>query len=422
MSLTQRIINAVRGVKPPSTGRVFYPRPEDAWRDYPADGLTPSRLATILKRADTGDLDEPMQLFEQMEEKDAHLFSVANTRRLALTGLDWCVVSAGDVREVASKSLADETAGYCRAALAKLDGFDEALQHLSLALGRNLAVVELVWDVVGGRFELVEVVPVPFTRLVFGDAGELRILTQQRPFEGEALPANKFIVHTPHAVSGHPSRGGLLRVTALAFLGKQYALKDWLVFGEVYGMPVRVARYHPSATPSEKRELVEMLRSLGSDAAGIFSKSVDLEIVQANRGTSKPPYEDMAHFFNREMSKAWLGQTLTVDTAGASGTFAVAEVHDRVRQDLREDDLRKEARTIRNQLFRPLVALRFGEEAPVPYFRRRPKPIGNLGEFAGLLSSAVNDLGLRIPADWAHESLGIPQATTSEKTLPGRGE
>jgi phage gp29-like protein len=93
-----------------------------------------------------------------------------------------------------------------------------------------------------------------------------------------------------------------------------------------------------------------------------------------------------------------------------------------VRQDLREDDLRKEARTIRNQLLRPLVALRFGVDAPVPYFRRRPKPIGGLSEFASLLSSAVNDLGLRVPAEWAHESLGIPRATVSEPAVRGRGE
>ena len=42
---------------------------------------------SILRAADTGAVDQAMALFEQMEEKDAHLFSVANTRRLALTGL-----------------------------------------------------------------------------------------------------------------------------------------------------------------------------------------------------------------------------------------------------------------------------------------------------------------------------------------------
>ncbi len=45
----------------------------DAWRDYVADGLTPERLAAILKQADGGDLKQQTELFEQLEEKDAHL-------------------------------------------------------------------------------------------------------------------------------------------------------------------------------------------------------------------------------------------------------------------------------------------------------------------------------------------------------------
>ena len=77
-------------------------------------------------------------------------------------------------------------------------------------------------------------------------------------------------MHTPHAVSGHASRGGLLRVTALAFIGKNFALKDWLTFAEVFGMPVRIARYEPNASVEEKSELPKMLRNMGSDAAGVF--------------------------------------------------------------------------------------------------------------------------------------------------------
>ena len=57
------------------------------------------RLVSILREADEGAVDRAMALFEQMEEKDAHLHSVANTRRLALTGLGWQVVSAAEVQE-----------------------------------------------------------------------------------------------------------------------------------------------------------------------------------------------------------------------------------------------------------------------------------------------------------------------------------
>ncbi|MFQ6048341.1 MAG: DUF935 family protein [Phycisphaerae bacterium] len=423
MSITQRIVNVFRSSQrpePPEPGRLVQPRKEDSWRDYPADGLTPARLAQILRAADEGALDAAMQLYEQMEEKDAHLFSVANTRRLALTGLPWQVVSAADVVEGLDRALADEAADYCREQLTELDGFDEALQHLALAMGRNIAIAELLWQAEGSGHRLAGIVPVDFTRIVFDELDRPRILTEQEPYKGIELPANKFVVHTPHSVSGHPSRGGLLRVSALAFLGKHYAVKDWLVFAEVFGMPVRIARYEPSATPQEKRELLEMLQKLGSDAAGIFSKAVELELVEARGGGGRAPYQAIAEFFNREISKAWLGQTLTTDTAGTTGTFAAARIHEQVRQDLREDDIRKEARTIRQQVLRPVAQFKFGLEVPVPYFRRKMDLPRDLRELADVLAVAVNELGIRVPRRWAHEMLGIPEPTRAEAVLDNR--
>jgi phage gp29-like protein len=200
----------------------------------------------------------------------------------------------------------------------------------------------------------------------------------------------------------------------MIYLGKNLALKDWMIFAELFGMPVRIAKYDPTATAEEKRELQEMLKSLGSQAAGIFSRAVDLQVIEANRGTIGPPYEKLIDFLNREMSKAWLGQTLTTDVAGVSGTLTASKVHEEVRKDLRADDLRKEAYTIRRDLLTPLVRLQFGPHAPVPHFRRKLARPSDATEFTQMLGAAVNRLGLRIPLAWAHETLGIP--------LPAEGE
>lgn len=401
----------------PSVGQIIWARKEDFLRGYPADGLAPGRLVSILHEADNGSVGSAMELFEQMEEKDAHLHSVASTRRLGLTGLEWQVISAAEVREGIDRAAADEAAAYCRESLASVERWEEVLQHLSLAIGRNVAVAELVWEVGGGGHRLVDVAGVDFSRLTFDELGRLRILTEAERTRGIALPPKKFVVHTPHAASGHPMRGGLLRVSALAWLGKQFAIKDWLVFAEVFGMPVRIARYEPSATAEEKRELLRMLQSLGSDAAGIFSKAVELEVIDANRGAPMPPFQSICEFMNREMSKAWLGQTLTTDTGGQTGTFSTAEIHNRVRLDLREDDIRKEGRTIRRDVLRPLVELKFGRGMPVPYFRRKLDRPRDLRELSDVVSVAVNSLGMRVPTRWAHETLGIPEAAAGEATL-----
>jgi len=378
-------------------------------------------MAAILRAADEGDLSEQMALYEQMEEKDPHLFSVANTRRLAVTGLAWRVVSASEVDPDGTfdRRLADAAADYCRAALERVERFEEALQHLALAIGRNIAVAELVWEVDEEGPRLADVVPVDFGRLVLGRFDEVRVLTEEAPQEGIGLPAAKFVVHTPHAVCGHVSRGGLLRASALAYLGKQFALKDWLIFAEVFGMPVRIARYEPHASPEEKRELLAMLQKLGADAAGVFSKAVELEIKQTRTPGDVNPYESLCHYFNREMSKAWLGQTLTTDTARAIANLGAAEVHDKVRRDLRDDDLAKEARMVRRDVLRVLTRLRFGEAAESPYFVRNADRPREPERLARTLAVAVRELGVRVPAGWAHAALGIPMARAGEPVLAG---
>lgn len=421
MGMLRRVVNALRGgeVPRPVEGRVVVPRAEDSVREYPSAGLTPSGLASILREADAGSLSSAMALFEQMEEKDAHLFSVANTRRLALTGLEWEIVSAADVTPGADRAAADNAADYCRELLAGVEGFDEALQHLSLALGRNVSVAEIVWEARGSSAEPVALCPVDFARLTFGELDELRILTENEPMGGEKLPPHKFVVHTPHATSGHPQRGGLLRVTSMVYLAKNLALKDWMIFAEVFGMPVRIARYEPTATKEEKQELLRMLDSLGSNAAGIFSRAVELQVLEANRGTQGPPFEKLIDFLNREMSKAWLGQTLTTEVSSRGGTLAASRVHDEVRRDILQDDVRKEGRTIRRDLLAPAVRLRFGPDAPVPFFRRRPNRLDSAGELADVLRSAVNDLGLRVSEGWAHEAMGLPRAAGGERAVAG---
>ncbi len=416
MKLIGRLIRAFR-MQAPRPGRIVLPRKEDSVRDYASAGLTPSKLAALLREADEGSLAAPMQLFEEMEEKDAHLYAVANTRRLALTGLDWKVISAADLREGVDRVAADEAAAYCREVLTDLDGLDEALQHLALATGRNIAMAELVWDVAGGELRPMRLVPVDFTRIVFDETDRPRILTQDAPREGIELPPNKFVVHTPHSVSGHPQRGGLLRVTAMVYLAKNLALKDWMIFAEVFGMPVRIARYEPSATAEEKRELVRMLETLGSHAVGIFSRAVELQVIEANRGTAGPPYERLIEFLNREMSKAWLGQTLTTDIAGQKGSLAAAQTHESVRQDVRLDDIRKEANTIRRDLLTPLTRLRFGPSAVVPFFQRQFRQPQDPVKTTAVLDAAVHRLGIDVPLGWAKQILGIPAVQPGEPVL-----
>jgi phage gp29-like protein len=202
------------------------------------------------------------------------------------------------------------------------------------------------------------------------------------------------------------------------YLFKNYALKDWAAFNEIFGMPLRLGKYEASATPADREALRTAIISLGSDAAGIISKSTEIEFVEASArltGVSNP-YQVMAFFCNREMSKAVLGQTLTTDTEGTTGTYAAGSVQNEVRRDLLEADARAQAETLRLQLLRPLVGFNFGWDKPVPGLSFLISDSPDLKADAEVIERLVK-AGLAVPAAHCYEHFGIPEPKGGEAVL-----
>lgn len=389
-------------------GRVVQPWRDDAQRTYPSIGLTPSRAMALLQSADSGSPAQLFELFSEMLVKWPRLAAVEATRRLALTGLEWEVAAGGE-------SSAEDVAQYCSDVLRQIETLGDALSHLSSAIGTGVAVVEIVWE----RGRVVELVPVPHSRLMCDpqEPWRLRVRTQDAPHLGMALDEqpNKWIVHAPHARSGRPFDGGLLRASLLLFIAQNLSFKDWLIFSQVAGMPVRVAQFDPGIPEFERQQLLKMLRSLNTDAVAAVTKNIDLKFIESARAGERP-YQAIQDYCNTEVTILWLGQHLTTDVR-ASGSRAAAEVHDRVREDLLVHDIANESRIIRRQLLAPLVRARFGDGAPTPYFRRSLLQSVDSRTLAETLAVAVNQLGMAAPRRWVHRALGIPEPRGHEPTL-----
>ena len=144
-----------------------------------------------------------------------------------------------------------------------------------------------------------------------------KVRTKDAP-EGILLPANKFIVHKYKARSGHTSRAGILRVVAWMYLFKNYDLKDWASFAEIYGLPLRLGKYAPGASDSDKAALMRALIQIGSDAAGIIPDGTSIDFITTEKTSSSDLYERLARYCDEQISKAILGQTLTSDSGGGS--------------------------------------------------------------------------------------------------------
>jgi phage gp29-like protein len=102
---------------------------------------------------------------------------------------------------------------------------------------------------------------------------------------------------------------------------------------------------------------------------------------------------------------------------GSTGSRAAAEVHDRVREDLLVDDIADEGATLRRDVLRPLVAARFGPQAPVPVFRRALAQAIDTEALTNTLAVAVRELGMEVPRRWLHQALGVPEPQAGEAVV-----
>lgn len=404
-SFPQAVLAAIGSLLPrrrrAEAGRWIRPWRDDSLRLYPTSGLTPARVVAYAQAADAGAPQMLFELFDEMLAKWPRLAAVEATRRLALTGLDWGIESA-------DRRVAD----YCRGVLGRIERLRDALEHLAGAIGRGVAVCELVWD----AGELIDIVPVPHSRLS-ADAHEpwrIRIRTEEQPVAGVAIDEQpfKWVVHRARVSPGRPFSGGLLRASLPLFVAQHVSFRHWLTYTEIAGMPIRYAQYDPLMPESDRQDVLRMLEKLGTDASAAFSREIDVKLLE-DRGAGAKPYEPLQDYCNTEVTILWLGQHLTTDIR-ASGSRAAAEVHDRVREDLLVSDIQAESETIRRGVLAPMVTARFGDGVETPRFRRSLVESVDTKALAETLAVASRELGIRIPAEWAHRALGIPQPVDGE--------
>lgn len=386
----------------------------DSHREYINDGLTPERLATVFKRADAGDVRSQAELFELLEERDGHVMCERDKRRNVIVDLDYVIEPADD--DGRSAQVAEFVQGW----FDDCSDWDDNLVALQDAVGKGYSALELHWDVSEGQAVPGLIERIEQKRFMFTDDKGLlsrvpRLLTDTDAM-GVEIPAWKTIMHRYGGKCGSPTRSGIYRVCAWMVLFKNYAVKDWVVFCELFGMPLRLGKYDQGATQADKDALFAAIASIGSDAAGVISKATEIEFVESAKGaTASDLWERLANFCNAENSKAILGQTLT-SQVGKSGSYAAAKTHNEVRLDLLKADGRALAATIRNQLIRPLVGFNFGWDTSLPKYKASYKQQGDLAEKSEWVSRMLR-AGMPMPLGYLREQFGMPEAKEGEEII-----
>ncbi|EME0707832.1 DUF935 domain-containing protein, partial [Salmonella enterica] len=152
---------------------------------------------------------------------------------------------------------------------------------------------------------------------------------------------------------------------------------------------------------------------IGRRTGGIIPTGMSLEFEAAASGQADP-FLAMMQWGERSISKAILGGTLTTD-AGDKGARSLGEVHNEVRKEIRDADLRQLTTTLSRDLVYPLYALNTTHAVDI---RRLPRLVFQTKEPGDItkITAAVVQLGagMPVPLAWIRDQTGIPEPVGDE--------
>ena len=151
---------------------------------------------------------------------------------------------------------------------------------------------------------------------------------------------------------GKPRDLGLLLKCAPSCISKKNMLAYWDVFGEIFGMPMRIARVN--GLDAEERARTEAaLRDMGAAQYIVTSDGTEIEIKESSRGDAYNVYDKRVDRCNSELSKVILNQTMTIDSGSS---LSQSEVHLEIFERTTESDAIMCAHIINGRLL-PLMEL-----------------------------------------------------------------
>ena len=386
----------------------------EGYREYPADYLTPEKISLILKESDMGVTYYFCDFCSQMKERYPHFLSEWEKRRNVIGSANFTLGPADGSGE------AEKIYSFVKKVLNQIPRMQEVQAGLQDAIGMGFSGQEILWDVSSGQAIPKRFTPIDPRRFVFFSDGKdggisgvpwpIPRLITDTDMIGEPVPAWKMLFRK---YANHPYRDGLFRICAKMYLFFNYALTDWAIFNEHFGMPYIYATFEQDMDQNAKDALYQAVSNLSSGSKGIIPKGAELkfEMPSQGGGGAGDNFESMALFCNAQVSKVLLGQTLSADTGGGHGSYAMAKIHDGVRKDLLYYDAVADADCFRDEVIKPLVGFNFGWDAAEKLL---PTYTGEVSELDDMVKGSMILLnllkaGLKVDEEYVYKAFAYPK-------------
>lgn len=380
---------------------------------YPADGLTPVGLAQILREADMGDPVRYLELAETIEERDPHYLGVLGTRKRSVSQIDITVKPGGE-------SDAEEKQAQAVRNWLDRDELTDELFDILDAIGKGYSFTEIIWDTSAGQWQP--------RRLEYRDPRWFRFMRHDLASpvmlddngQERELPGFKFVFARMKAKSGLALRSGLARAAAWGWMFKAYTQRDWAIFTQTCGQPLRVGKYHQGASKEDRDTLFRAVANIAGDCAAIIPESMMIEFIQTgNIGAAHQLYLERSEWLDKQISKAVLGQTSTTDAV--TGGLGSGKEHREVQEDIERADCKALQSILNRDLIRPWIDLEYGPQKTYPRIIIGRPEEEDLKAFSDAVGPLI-DRGLRVKASEIHTKFGLSAPEDEDEILSPAGK
>lgn len=328
-------------------------------------------------------------------ETDGHMTSVMGKRAAAVKALEWDIIR-GKASSAAHK-LAVKQFGEDRINITTL--IDEIMQKNPW----GMAPIEVKWTEDDGAWLISEFSGKPARWFRFDEENKIRFISLKNPIDGEIIPDYKLLVARNNPTHDNPYGEKLLSKSYWPVTWKRNGFKWWNIFIEKFAIPGLIAKLPPSASEDDYDEVLDMLDRWVQDNTTVLPNTIQVDTLEAkNKTASADIFQAMCRYMDSEVSKVWLGETLTTEV-GDVGSYAAAKVHQGVADERRDADKHEIERVI-NQAIKWLVTLNFGD-VPAPKFVMS-SPLIVAKEQAEIDAILSRELGVKFNADYIAEEYG----------------
>ena len=291
---------------------------------------------------------------------DSHLESVWSIRCSAVSGREW-FIAAGEGGGKKEQEAADRFAEQLKA----LD-VPRIIEEMMDAVAYGYAPLEILWKPDNGLWGIGNIMGKPPQWFEFDP--ENRLVFSGGRIAVEPVPENRFMLVQHKATYLNPYGDKVFSKCFWPATFKRQGWQWWTVFVEKYGGAFMYGKYPNRAPEADKVALLECLESMISDAVAIAPEGSEITIDSlANKGGLSNVHAEYINAANGEISKAVLGQTLTTELSGDTGSYAAGQVHNEVREGLALAD-RRRASAAFNRLASVYTHYNFGSEVLPPTF------------------------------------------------------